>query len=227
MSRCFLFLLSTFVVCIMSVGCCGPRCGVTSCNDCDGIGYGERVIPQRPFDRIRNGSLFCGSGCGEVYVDEWLSGPPECCDPCSGADWVGGNSSGGCSACEVPCWQPGNLLRRLGAGLLGGRNCTGTESSADCGCSNCRGIGLLGSGCLLGGRNCLGVDSTSDCGCGDGSCDGSTVGYASPVDHLISAPTTGSSCGCSTAAVTPVGRSTIQTAGRLDPPKRDRMTKTH
>ena len=224
MSRCFLFLLSTLIVC-MSVGCCGLPCGVTSCNDCDGLSYGRQVVPQRPFDRIRNGSLFCGSGCGEVYVDEWLSGPPECCDPCSGADWVGGVSSCGCSVCRAACWQPGDLLRRFGTGLLGGRNCTGAQSSVDCGCGSCGGgggCGLLSRGCMLGGRNC-GAAAISDCGCSDGSCGGSTIGYSSS-DHLISTPATSSSCGCSSASVTPVGSSTIQSAGRLAPPKRDRLT---
>lgn len=205
MSRCFLLLLSALVVC-MSVGCCGLPSGVTACNDCDGLGYGEQVVPQRPFDRIRNRSLFCGSGCGEVYVDEWLSSPPECCDPCSGADWDGGSSSCGCSGCRGTCWQPGDLLRRFGTGLLGGRYCTGTQSSADCGCGS--------GGCgLNGGRNC-GAGSISDGGCSDGSCGDSTIGHAS----------TSSSCGCSNASVTPVGSSTIHSAGRLAPPERDRIT---
>ena len=133
MSRYFLFLLSAILVSVISVGCCGPRCGVSSCNDCDGIGYGEKTIPLRPFQRLRDGSLFCGSGCGEVYVDEWVSNPPECCDPCQGADWIGPNSN--ChNGCRSACWQPGDLVRRLGLGLLGGRNCTGNQSSADCGC---------------------------------------------------------------------------------------------
>ena len=221
MSRCFLFLLSALVVC-MSVGCCGLPCGVTACNDCDGLGYGEQVIPQRPFDRIRNRSLFCGSGCGEVYVDEWLSNPPKCCDPCAGANWDGGSSACGCSECRGIYWQPGDLLRRFGTGLLGGRCCTGTQSSADCGCGS-GGCGLTGSGFLRGGRNC-GAGSISDGGCSDGSCGDSTIGYASPVDHLISTPAASSSCGCSNASVTPVGASTIQSAGRLAPPERDRIT---
>ena len=202
MSRYFLFLLSALLVSAMSVGCCGPRCGVSSCNDCDGIGYGEKVIPQRPFDRLRNGSLFCGSGCGEVYFDEWGSNPPECCDPCQGADWVGGNSSCGFN-CQSSCWQPGDLMRRWGVGLLGGRNCSGNQSSADCGC---------GGGC-------------DDGGCSDGSCGGSTVEYSSPVEYQVSSAETGSSCGCSsTASVTPVGRYTTRAASRLAPPKRDLTT---
>ena len=224
MSRCFLLLLSALVVC-MSVGCCGGLlpCGPTSCNDCDGLSYAAQPIPQRPLAAIRSGKIFCGSGCGEVYVDEWLSTPPECSDPCSGGNFVGkGASSCGASSCGAPscgcaacraicCWQPGNLLRRFGQ-LLGGRCCTGAQSSVDCGGGSCG----IGCGCLLGGRNCGG-------GCGGGSC-GTTVEYASP-------PAISSSCGCSTASVTPVGSSTIhsgsstiQSAGRLAPPERDRIT---
>lgn len=203
MSRYYLFLLSAILVSVISVGCCGPRCGVSSCNDCDGIGYGEQVIPRRPFDRLRNGSLFCGSGCGEVYVDEWISNPPECCDPCEGADWIGPNSN--CrSGCQASCWQPGDLMRRLGFGLLGGRNCTGDQSSAGCGCG--------GGGC-------------SDGGCGGASFGGSTE-YGSSIDYPVSSPVGSSSCGCSsTASVTPVGKHTTRTATRLAQPKRDSTTR--
>ncbi len=205
MSRYLLCLLSVVAVSVMSVGCCGPRgcgpgCGISACNDCDGIGYGEKVIPQRPFDRLRNGSLFCGSGCGEVYLDEWISTPPDCCGPCSGTDWVGG-----ASPCEPRCWQPGGLLRRFCLSLLGGRNCTGAQSSVDCGC---------GGGC-------------SDGGCSDGGCSdfGSTIQHL-PYESTVSAPAVDSSCGCSSiASARSVGVRTTRTATRLAPPKRDRLTK--
>ena len=163
MSRYILFLLSALLVSVISVGCCGPNCGVRTCNDCDGIGYGEKVIPRRPFDRLRNGSLFCGSGCGEVYVDEWLSNPPDCCDPCDGPNFIGQNSN--CqNSCRATCWQPGDLLRRFGSVLVGGRHCTGAQSSADCGC---------GGGCSDG--------SCGGGGCSDGSCGVSTVEYGSSI----------------------------------------------
>ena len=163
----------------------------------------KESIPQRPFDRIRNGSLFCGSGCGEIYVDEWGSNPPDCCDPCQGADWIGPNSN--ChDSCQSTCWQPGDLLRRIGLGLVGGRNCTGQQSSADCGCSD--------GGC--GG------------GCSDGGCGGTVVETSSPIiDYGVSSPVTSSSCGCSsTAPVAPVGHYTARAASRLSPPKRDLST---
>lgn len=120
-------------IAIFSVGCCGPMgCGTTHCYDCDGVGYGERMIPRRPLDRLRQAKkrLVCGSGCGEVYRDEWISTPPDCNDPCCENQFVGGATPS-----RPGCWQPGNLARRLFAGrrLYGGRLCTGDESTASCG----------------------------------------------------------------------------------------------
>jgi len=35
--------------------------------------------------------MTCGSGCGEIYCDEWISDPPDYCDPCDPCtgDWIG------------------------------------------------------------------------------------------------------------------------------------------
>ena len=47
-------------------GCCGPLAGAVG------------------------NALSCGAGCGEIYVDEWVSDPPDCCDPCDNCgNWVG------------------------------------------------------------------------------------------------------------------------------------------
>lgn len=161
MSRCVLILLSA-AISLASVGCCG----VNHCNDCDGIGYGDTVLPQRPFDRLRNlrKGLVCGSGCGEVYVDEWVSTPPDCADPCCGTDFVGG-----ATPCRPNCWQPGNVLRRLlGGGMYGGRFCDGDASSAPCGCGDV-GCDDCGYSDVVGGEV---IESTgaivsggSSCGC--------------------------------------------------------------
>ena len=242
MSRYLLFLLSAIVVCVMAVGCCGPRgcgvgCGVNTCSDCDGIGYGEKVIPQRPFDRIRNASLFCGSGCGEVYVDEWLSTPPDDNDPCCGTDWVGG-----ATPWQPCCWRPGDLLRRCEVALLGRRDC-GVQSSVDCGCGVGCGAGcgpllrrpLLGYG-LLGVRNCGAADGgCGGGGCSDGSCgvSSSSVEYStppqySPFSSSVSGSVTGSSCGCSsTASASPVGSHATHTASSIAPPPRDGSTRKY
>jgi hypothetical protein len=37
--------------------------------------------------------LACGSGCGEVYWDEWLSDPPDCEDPCDDCGYYVGPRS--------------------------------------------------------------------------------------------------------------------------------------
>ena len=44
--------------------------------------------------------LTCGAGCGEIYWDEWLSDPPDDCDPCDDCgNWIGPR------CCEPSFWQ--------------------------------------------------------------------------------------------------------------------------
>ena len=132
---CWLVCISS---CLASIGCCGPLvcggpCGSTGCHDCDGVGYGERVIPYRPLDGLRQlrKNIVCGSGCGEVYVGEWISTPPDCSDPCCGDQFVGG-----ATPCRPGCWEPGLLLRNL----YGGRFCDGALGDCcDCGVTGCDG----------------------------------------------------------------------------------------
>lgn len=181
MSR-FLLVAVSFAIAIASIGCCGPMgcgpgCGTADCFDCDGAGYGKRMIPARPLDGLRQfrKSLVCGSGCGEVYYDEWISTPPDCADPCCGDQFVGG-----AVPCRPGCWEPGSLLRRLYTGrLLGGRYCSGDESSAPCGCG----------------------ETSCDGGCGWsalGRLPGRTV-MATPAPMSSAPVTTGSDCGCAQA----------------------------
>ncbi len=82
-----------------------------------------------PIQNMRNlrRSLVCGSGCGEAYVGEWMSTPPDAADPCCGDQWVGG-----ATPCRPFCWTPGTIL----GNLYGGRFCTGAESSSPCGCGD-------------------------------------------------------------------------------------------
>jgi len=51
----------------------GPDQACASCGGCRG--------PFGLFPGLGH-CLSCGKGCGEVYVDEWASDPPDCCDPC-------------------------------------------------------------------------------------------------------------------------------------------------
>ena len=66
--------------------------------------------------------LFC-NGCGDIFFDEWLSDPPDKCDPCDDChgDWVG----------ERCC--PPKMLHRVGAMFVGGRCSDQTCSHAGCG----------------------------------------------------------------------------------------------
>ncbi len=89
-----------------------------------------------PFFGIANflRDSFRSCGCGELYVDEWISDPPLCRDPCG--DIL--PRTGGCGSCNscAPC--SANLVehhfesrrRRWG-------NRSSTRSTA-CGCSRCR-----------------------------------------------------------------------------------------
>ena len=123
-----LSILGIGLACMMS-GCCAP----TACGDCDGAGIDAGpVMLGGPLDGLRRmkRNLVCGSGCGEVYVGEWRSTPPDACDPCQGGDFVGG-----ATPCRPFCgpfnWRPGALASRM----YGVRFCNHCGQSFDsCGC---------------------------------------------------------------------------------------------
>jgi len=61
--------------------------------------------------------LTCASGCGEIYWGEWLSDPPDACDPCDNhGNWIG----------PQPCCAP-TFLQQLAIGWhsLWGYRCSG------------------------------------------------------------------------------------------------------
>jgi hypothetical protein len=76
-------------------GCssCGSRCsssgGCGSLGDhCCGEPFGGSVwswltgCGRYPDESCGAGSYHCGCGCGELYLGDWHSFPPRCCDPC-------------------------------------------------------------------------------------------------------------------------------------------------
>ena len=88
------------------VGAVTGGCGVESCDSCAGgvpAGYYHGPVLQH-----LNSALTCGSGCGEVYWGEWMSDPPDACDPCDDC----GTWTGSC-ACGPVCWNPFHGLRNL------------------------------------------------------------------------------------------------------------------
>ena len=173
------FLVLIFaVVCMASIGCCGPLgcgpgCGIPGgCNDCDGLGVGtygagcgagcgvgacgiagcgcgvgpvcgpygvrrvcggpgiarasvDRIRARQPIQSLKR-QLVCGSGCGETYLGEWISTPPDVSDPCYGDQFIGGATK-----CRPFCWERGTLARGL---FCGGRYCNSYRAAASCGC---------------------------------------------------------------------------------------------
>lgn len=76
-------------------GCVSGACGVDGCGDCCPGPCHHGFLS--PLEQL----LSCGSGCGEVYWDEWLSDPPDCCDPCDPCgNWIG--PQGDCCHCSEP-----------------------------------------------------------------------------------------------------------------------------
>jgi len=207
MSKLSLGLASAIILAAVSFsGCCapmgpiGPGCAVPGCSDCSGCGTSNQYVANGPLDALRNArrKMVCGSGCGEAYVGEWISTPPDAADPCCGDQFIGGATK-----CRPFCWQPGNLFR----GMYGQRVCSGDASSTPCPggsthfCDRCKGGGSCGAG-----------------GCASGSCGGVISG---PV--VSSAPVAASSCGC-TASSRPVQQTTTRVV--TNRPAVDRATAT-
>ncbi len=171
MSKLCLGLATAFFLTAISFsGCCapmgpiGPGCADVGCNDCSGMGANTQYIANGPLDALRNARrrMTCGSGCGETYMGEWISSPPDAMDPCCGDQFVGGATK-----CRPFCWQPGTMIR----GLYGSRLCSGDASSTPCGCSD----SLCDGGCGFGGHvvNSAPISApvaSPSCGCSSGGC---------------------------------------------------------
>jgi hypothetical protein len=116
---------------------CGPG-GCASCADCCGD-CGILALMRR--------GLTCGKGCGEIYMGEWISDPPDCCDPCDRCHGCWTGPQGAChlgpfqrllaachgySYCPKPCCGPacGGLCNRGSCGPVcgcGGAGCAGCD----------------------------------------------------------------------------------------------------
>ena len=127
---------------------CGDQneCGPDGCTSCAAPGDCGILSTLR---RCKT----CGKGCGEIYWGEWISDPPDCCDPC---DPCHGRWTGPHGYCSLgPC-------QRLLAALHGYRYCPKPACDEWCGwfCSKQSGAG---------------------CGaCGDAGCSTCGVAHAGP-----------------------------------------------
>ncbi len=120
---------------VVGAGCCGVQGmqpGGMYGSSCDG------GCPPGPM----MGLASCGSACGEVYVDEWISERP-IADNC-------GSNCGGCTTCRRPVR---NVLRLLWGRPYMSQCDTGLCSSggADCGCDSMGGDGFIDEGYAQGG----------------------------------------------------------------------------
>ncbi len=115
MLRLFHYFAVLFVFSSM-VGCCTlhrttPGCNGTQCDVGDACCTGC----LSPLQQL----MGCSSGCGEIYWDEWLSDPPDCCDPCDQCgNWIGPH--GCCGARARPLNHANFWGRRHGVALTYG-----------------------------------------------------------------------------------------------------------
>ena len=78
---------------------CGLTCGgcASPCGGCGLLGcglLGGRCCPSDDYQGA--GSYYCGCGCGELYLGDWHSFPPKCCDPCDcHGNYTGCHDEGG------------------------------------------------------------------------------------------------------------------------------------
>lgn len=118
---------------------CGPACGPgpTCCKPsltCSPCGGGLKYW--------LNGRCFCGPSCCDRYWGEWVSDPPNCCDPCNQCGHFVGPK----------CCGPGPLLRLWSAISCGHHGC-GPACGPACG----PGLGYGAcQGCATGCSSCGG-----------------------------------------------------------------------
>ena len=141
-------------------GVCSPSCaspkGVPCAKGCGGKGCsGGFGILSALY-----GHTWHGCGCGELYIHEWLSDPPDCCDPC---DSCYGAYVGPQQNCPRICVDP--LLWQW---AHFGKHCRCDRAW----CDPCNG-------------SCATCDCQGGCGCGGsckgGKCDGGVILDAPPM----------------------------------------------
>ncbi len=115
-----LWLFTGLITCLANGCCCTQR--MLTCTSCPTGNCGAGPFMQHNS---------CKSGCGEVYVDEWLNHPP-CADDCGYNNCM----------CE-DCRPVRTLLRALWGTPYIAPGCDSCGNHCDSGCSSCSG----GHGC--------------------------------------------------------------------------------
>jgi len=101
--------------------CGGRLCGVATCgaqriatrarNGAQRLANGASNTAVR-FQNFKR-SLVCGSGCGEAYIGEWISTPPDAYDPCRGDQFVGGTTMATRNVYSQSLWRSLLQCRRV------------------------------------------------------------------------------------------------------------------
>jgi hypothetical protein len=132
-------------------GCCN-ECGPNNCSSCAGYCNGGcqtcGIFGHGGIFHGLGGCMSCGKGCSDIYINEWISDPPDCCDPC---DKCCGEFTGPHGYC---CRGP---FQRILSALHCYKYCPPPDCGpwkpifGHCGCGNCGNYG-------------------ASCGCGDIGC---------------------------------------------------------
>lgn len=222
MTRIALTITAVVLAGMMSGCCCGP----VDCGNCDGgfVGYGGAcgvgggcgpcASPLNALAQVRK-AFVCGTGCGEAYMDEWCSTPPDACDPCCGTQFVGG-----ATPC-YPCWYPGKAL-------LAFLQCSGQRFCQFCNCvaSQCS-CGAFACGPVAAGGCC--VDAGCGGGCGDG-CGSTVVGEGVMGGEVLHSPggcATCSSRSGGTKIATTTKSTAVQQQHYMAPVNNQRTARNH
>lgn len=134
-------------------GCGEPSCGcgVAACDPCCINPCAAVCGLFRSIGSCIFGCGGCNSGCGALYIDEWASNPPDCCDPCdSYGQFTGGH--GGCDGCGSCGGTTGPACGR-GFASIWGFKYLGHGGGGGCGCT-AGSCGSYGSSVGHGGGDC-------------------------------------------------------------------------
>lgn len=157
MLRFHLPCLWTIMLAISSAGCCCVQ-GIRPSGNC-GLGACSTGSCGGPL----MGFASCKGGCGDVYVDEWISEPPTV-DNC-------GYECGGCGNCGQ-CRPVRNVLKLLwGRPFVTSCNTGLCGPSCDEGCSSCDSgaggyVSNFGATSFDHGNHAMGTSVSSGCNCG-------------------------------------------------------------
>jgi hypothetical protein len=148
--------LSIMALVLASMGCCCVQGVPGNCGSCGSCGMGGLAAAKS-----------CSGGCGETYVDEWISQPP-CVDRC----------------CAGDCRPVRSLLQALwGSKFVGG--CDGCGGCDDNCSGSCGYASAGGSGCTTCGGNVDMPMASGGCNCGGGGGSGGGTVFAEPLEPQV------------------------------------------